>query len=135
MFKSIFNTIKDIKLNNHIVFTNYVPNDILGALYKNAGVFILPSLYEGFGIPALEAMHLGTPVVVSNISSLPEVVGKAGKLINPNSENDIAEKIHEVLTNVSLKESMIKKGFKQARKFSWKQSTKIIMNEFNKLKY
>jgi glycosyltransferase involved in cell wall biosynthesis len=133
LFESIFIEVEKHKLETEVIFTNYVPNDILGLLYKNAEVFILPSLYEGFGIPALEAMYFGTPVIVSNTSSLPEVVGTAGKLTNPLSESNIATTIHEVLSDASLRKRMIEQGYEQAAKFSWRKSAQVIYDEFLKL--
>lgn len=134
LFKSIFNEVKNLKLDGQVIFPNYVSNDILGLLYKNTEIFILPSLYEGFGIPALEAMYFGAPVIVSNTSSLPEVVGEAGKLVNPHSEADIAKAIYKVLNNLSLRKNMIEKGYKQAAKFSWEKAAQITLNEILKFK-
>jgi glycosyltransferase involved in cell wall biosynthesis len=131
-FESIFIEVAKQSLESDIVFTDYVPNDVLGLLYKNATVFILPSLYEGFGIPALEAMHFGAPVIVSNTSSLPEVVGTAGKFIDPYSEQNIATVIGEVLSDAPLRQQMIEQGYQQAARFSWQRSGQIIYDEFTK---
>lgn len=133
LFKSIFNEVKKLNLEDRVIFTDYVPNDVIGLLYKNADVFVLPSFYEGFGIPALEAMYFGTPVIVSNTSSLPEVVGQVGKLVDPNSEENIAVVIHEVLGNPDLCKAMIDAGYKQAAKFSWHRTAGIILDEILKL--
>jgi len=133
LFDSIFIEVARQKLQAEIIFTDYVPNKVLGTLFKNAEAFILPSLYEGFGIPALEAMYFGTPVIVSNISSLPEVVGNAGKFIDPYSETNIAAVINEVLLDASLREKMIEQGYQQAAKFSWKKSARIIYDIFSEL--
>lgn len=132
LVKSIFFEVEKQQLEEEVIFTDYVPNNILGMLYKNASVFILPSLYEGFGIPALEAMYFGAPVIVSNTSSLPEVAGSAGKYIDPHREQNIADVIEEVLSDDGLRRQMIDQGYRQAAKFSWRQSARIIYKEIIK---
>jgi glycosyltransferase involved in cell wall biosynthesis len=107
----------------HLDFSSVTDED-LPYLYNGASVFTLTSLYEGFGIPPLEAMASGVPVVVSNVSSLPEVVGDAAILVNPKSENDIAEGILKVLQDKNLRQAMIEKGLKQAEKFSWENTAR-----------
>lgn len=92
---------------------------ILANLYKNAEIFVFPSLYEGFGIPPLEAMHYGTPVIASNVASIPEVVGNAGIYFNPNDVEDIADKIDAVLNDKQLKKLLQIKGIQREKLFSW----------------
>lgn len=116
-FKEIFDTVNKLKLEKDVIFTDYVSDAEKKYLYKHAELFIYPSLYEGFGIPPLEAMNYGCPVITSNISSLPEVVGNAGLMINPYNIKELVLAITKVLTNKKLKEEMIEKGFKQAKKF------------------
>ncbi len=94
-------------------------DEILANLYTHAAVFVYPSLYEGFGIPPLEAMHCGCPVLSSNTSSLPEVVGDAGLHFNPADEDELAHKLDLILNNASLRSQLIKAGFQQVKKFSW----------------
>jgi len=130
LFNDIFKEIRKLKIVNDVIFPDYVPESILGLLYQNAAVSVLPSLYEGFGIPALEAMYFGTPVIVSKVSSLPEVVGDAGKLVNPNDTDEIAEAIKEVILNKSLSDKMIKRGIEQSKKFSWRRSAEIALKVF-----
>ena len=88
--------------------------------------FVFPSLYEGFGLPPLEAMASGTPVVVSNVSSLPEVVADAGVLINPYDPTSIADGIRQVLTDGSRRAELTKKGLVRARMFSWEASVRQV---------
>lgn len=109
--------------NGRMKFLGYVPNEELASLYTNATVFVFPSLYEGFGIPVLEAFNCDCPVITSNISSLPEVGGKAAVYADPLSVNDIAEKIDWVLSLSSAKRAaMITAGRQQVEKFSWEKT-------------
>ncbi|MGE3579069.1 MAG: glycosyltransferase family 4 protein, partial [Vicinamibacterales bacterium] len=92
------------------------------ALYRLAALFVFPSLYEGFGLPPLEAMASGTPVVTSNVSSLPEVAGDAAVLVDPHDTVDIKEGMKRVLTDPALRASLVQKGLARARHFSWETS-------------
>jgi glycosyltransferase involved in cell wall biosynthesis len=103
-------------------FLGYVPDDTLAILYRLAAVFVFPSLYEGFGLPPLEAMASGTPVVTSNVSSLPEVVGDAAVLVDPYRVDSIVEGVRRVLLDPQLAAELRKKGVARAREFSWEQS-------------
>lgn len=113
---------------NNITITGYVENEDLPYLMAEARVFVLPSLYEGFGIPAVEAMACGTPTVVSNISSLSEIVGNAAFLIDPYDIDSIVRGIKEACYNKLKQEEMIQKGLLQARKYNWENSAKLILN-------
>jgi glycosyltransferase involved in cell wall biosynthesis len=115
-------TIARLGLQGHVIEVGYLKNDDLPLLYNGAELFLFPSLWEGFGIPAIEAMACGTPVVTSNLSSLPEIAGDAALLIDPYKTEDIAAAMHRVLTEPGLAESQRAKGLKQARKFSWKKT-------------
>ncbi|MEX2145167.1 MAG: glycosyltransferase family 1 protein [Candidatus Spechtbacterales bacterium] len=117
---------------SNIYFIGPVADNEKAVLYKNALLFVYPSLYEGFGFPPLEAMYAGTPVIVSGITSLPEVVGDAGVLVNPYSPADIASGMKEVLEDDALREIYISRGKKRVQKFSWddtaKKTLKILEN-------
>lgn len=113
-------------LHKHVRFLGYQSEDTLAVLYRLAAVFVFPSLYEGFGLPPLEAMASGTPVVVSNVSSLPEVVGDAGILINPYDTAEIADGIRRVLADSSLAAELSAKGLTRAQTFSWEASVKRV---------
>jgi glycosyltransferase involved in cell wall biosynthesis len=91
-----------------------------------ASVFVFPSLYEGFGLPPLEAMACGTPVVTSNVSSLPEVVGDAAFLIDPYDPESIADGMRQVLTNEELRQTLRARGFLQVRRYSWEASVQRV---------
>jgi glycosyltransferase involved in cell wall biosynthesis len=102
-----------------ILITGFVSEQELDDLYKNASLFVFPSLYEGFGLPPLEAMKRGVPVVSSNLTCMPEILGDAVLYFNPLNIDDMAEKIKNALTNRGLREALTKKGFEQIKKYSW----------------
>jgi glycosyltransferase involved in cell wall biosynthesis len=114
------------QLHKYVRFLGYVPEETLAVMYRLAGVFVFPSLYEGFGLPPLEAMASGTPVVTSNVSSLPEVAGDAAVLVDPYDPSAIADGIYRVLTDEALRRSMRQKGIDRARQFSWEQSVRRV---------
>jgi len=120
------NIAKTIKNDRRISFTGYISDDELRILYMNASVFIYPSFYEGFGIPPLEAQACGCPVIVSNVTSLPEVCRNSVIFCNPNNIIDIAEKIELVINNINLQSELSKKGFKNINRFSWRESAELI---------
>jgi glycosyltransferase involved in cell wall biosynthesis len=114
------------RLHKYVRFLGFVPDQTLAVLYRLATVFVFPSLYEGFGLPPIEAMASGTPVVTSNVSSLPEVVGDAAVLIDPHDPAAIAEGIRRVLTSPTLRAELVAKGLARARQFSWEESVRRI---------
>ncbi len=128
----IFETLGKLHLNQDVIFAGYIPESELPLIYNAADLFVFPSLYEGFGLPPLEAMACGVPVVTSNVSSLPEVVGDAAILVDPYNIQAIAEAIEQVLENNNLREKMIEKGFNQAKKFSWEKAARETLNLYYK---
>ncbi|HVH29455.1 MAG TPA: glycosyltransferase family 1 protein [Vicinamibacterales bacterium] len=114
------------QLHKYVRFLGYLPEETLAVLYRLAGVFVFPSLYEGFGLPPLEAMASGTPVVTSNVSSLPEVAGDAAVLVDPYHPESIADGIERVLCDHSLRRELRAKGLLRARQFSWEASVKRV---------
>jgi glycosyltransferase involved in cell wall biosynthesis len=114
------------KLHKHVRFFGFVPDRTLAVLYRLARVFVFPSLYEGFGLPPLEAMASGTPVITSNVSSLPEVVGDAAVLIDPYRSDAIADAIRRVLTEPVLHEELRQRGLQRVRDFSWDRSVRRV---------
>jgi glycosyltransferase involved in cell wall biosynthesis len=114
--------IKSLGLEGRVHFTGYVDENDLPALYNLAAVFAFPSLYEGFGLPVLEAMACGVPVVTSNTSSIPEVAGDAAVLVDPHSADAIADGLRKVLTDPVLKKTCVEKGIERAKLFTWEQS-------------
>ncbi|MBI4990707.1 glycosyltransferase family 4 protein [Candidatus Gottesmanbacteria bacterium] len=123
--------ISNFKLENDVIVTSYVPEDDLPYLMAGAKTLILPSLYEGFGIPAIEAMACGVPVVVSNVSSLPEIVGDAGILVDPYDVESIMNGLKEACYNNSRREELIDRGLDQVKKFSWESSAAKILKVLN----
>ena len=121
------------KLHKHVRFLGYVPDDQLAVLYRLAAVFVFPSLYEGFGLPPLEAMASGTPVVVSNVSSLPEVVGDAAVLVDPHDIDSIVDGLRCVLTNPTRADEMRRKGLERAREFSWERSVARTLEVYKRI--
>jgi glycosyltransferase involved in cell wall biosynthesis len=114
-------------VQNDVRFLGFVPIEVLRIFYDSAKIFVFPSLYEGFGLPPLEAMAHGTPVVTSNVSSLPEVVGNAAVLVNPENVFEIMRALHRVLLDQELRERMKERSYLQAGKFSWEQSVRRIL--------
>jgi glycosyltransferase involved in cell wall biosynthesis len=114
------------QLHKYVRFLGYLPEETLAVMYRLAGVFVFPSLYEGFGLPPLEAMASGTPVVTSNVSSLPEVAGDAAVLVDPYDPQAIADGIYRVLSDETLRRDLRKKGVARAGMFSWETSVRRV---------
>jgi glycosyltransferase involved in cell wall biosynthesis len=114
------------KLHKHVRFFGFVPDKTLAVLYRLARAFVFPSLYEGFGLPPLEAMASGTPVITSNLSSLPEVVGDAALLIDPYDADAIADAMRRVLLDSDLREDLRQRGLKRVAEFSWDRSIRRV---------
>jgi len=133
IFDEIFATIDHLGLRDHVKHLSGVGDEQLAHLYHAAGVLVTPSHYEGFGLPALEAMHCGCPVIVSDRGSLPEVVGKAGILLPPDDVDGWASRISRVLADTSLREKMIVDGFAQAKKFTWRKTAEATLRIYQSL--
>jgi glycosyltransferase involved in cell wall biosynthesis len=123
---SLRRSVEAAGVRQDVRFFGFVPDHTLSALYRMASVFAFPSLYEGFGLPPLEAMACGTPVVTSKISSLPEVVGDAAILVDPYDVEDIAAALVRVLDDAQLRKNMIARGRERVAHFSWERSVKAI---------
>jgi len=114
-------------------FLGFVPIDTLRIFYQLAAAFVFPSLYEGFGLPPLEAMACGTPVICSNVSSLPEVVGDAAVTVNPENVFDIARGIRDVLVDPGLRRRLVGRGFEHVRKFSWERTATEVRQAYEEI--
>lgn len=126
--KDIIKLINQLGLSGDIVFTEYVSNEDLARWYNAADVFVYPCLYAGFSIPPLEAMACGTPVITSNTTSLPEVIGDAGIMINPQDLNQLTESIKNILSDKLLWQSFSAKGLSRAKLFTWQRAAEKIFS-------
>jgi glycosyltransferase involved in cell wall biosynthesis len=120
-------------VQNDVRFLGFVPIEVLRIFYDVAKVFVFPSLYEGFGLPPLEAMAHGTPVVTSNTSSLPEVVGSAALTVNPENVFEIRNALHQALVDSELRDRMKRLGYEQAQRFSWESSVARILEIYREV--
>jgi glycosyltransferase involved in cell wall biosynthesis len=111
-----------LKIDHRVIFPGFISMDHMPHLYNNAALFVYPSFYEGFGLPPIEAMACGIPVIASNVTSIPEIVEDAALLFNPKETEILSEKIYEVLSNETLRNSLISKGFKKASSLSWENT-------------
>jgi len=132
-YEKIAGTIRKLNLENDVIMPGYVPLEDLPLFYNAADAFVLPSLYEGFGIPAVEAMKCGCPVVASNAGALPEITGKAGMLVNALDVKGYASAITEVLESRKTAAAMKSKGLKNAERFSWKESARRIIKVYEEI--
>jgi glycosyltransferase involved in cell wall biosynthesis len=123
----------NLEIEDFVVFTGELTDDEVITLMNMASIFVFPSLYEGFGLPPLEAMACGTPVVTANAGSLPEVVGDASLLINPESENDIYLAMKRLLINQQLRDTLIQKGFDRVKLFSWDKTAREILEVYKQV--
>ena len=121
------------KLSDYVIFTGAVPHEKIAPLYKNADVFVYPSSVETFGLPVLEAMACGTPVVASNRMSVPEVAGDAALIVDPDNIGEMAEAIYRVITDEKLRESLIKKGYERVKQFSWEKTARETLRVFEEV--
>ncbi len=125
-YASLRRAVHRYQLHKYVRFLGYLPEETLAVMYRLAGVFVFPSLYEGFGLPPLEAMVSGTPVVTSNVSSLPEVAGNAALLVDPYDPEAIADGIYKVLADEALRCELRQKGLARAKQFSWEDSVRRV---------
>jgi glycosyltransferase involved in cell wall biosynthesis len=132
-YASLRRSVEAAGIRQDVRFFGFVPDHTLSALYRLASVFAFPSLYEGFGLPPLEAMACGTPVVTSRISSLPEVVGNAAVLVDPYSVEDIAAGLERVLGDADLRASLVQRGRARVQDFSWERSARAIHSGYMKV--
>ena len=124
--------IEELGLKDRVILTGFVSDKELIALNSAARVFVFPSLYEGFGLPPLEAMQFGVPVACSNTSSLPEVCGDAALYFNPTSAEEMAQQINPLIDDENLRQTLIAKGKANLQRFSWSQMTRSILDVFNR---
>jgi glycosyltransferase involved in cell wall biosynthesis len=134
MYEGIFRRVEELRLQNEVYFPGYVVEEDLPALYSLADLFVFPSLYEGFGLPPLEAMACGTPVVTSNVSSLPEVVGDAALMVDPRDVEALANAMGQALGEPSLRTAMVQRGRAQAQGFTWARAAERLRRLYHEVK-
>jgi glycosyltransferase involved in cell wall biosynthesis len=128
LFEEIFDQVRKLDLVDRVVFTGYVPDADLPALLSGAVAFVFPSLYEGFGLPVLEAMACGTPVICSNVSSLPEVAGEAALQIDPLDVEALAEAMVRIVADKGLRATLVGRGYEQVQQFSWQRCASQVLD-------
>ena len=131
--EEVFDTIERLKLSDQVLLLGRVPSEHLVYLYNAARALVHPSFYEGFGLPPLEAMNCGIPTVVSNVSALPEVVGDASILVDPNDVDELMVAMWRVLSDDDLRKDLIVKGLKRAQMFSWERSGKETLEVYRRV--
>lgn len=129
----VYEAVKRLNLEDAVHFTGYVDEEDLPALYNGADLFVFPSLYEGFGLPVLEAMACHTPVVTSNSSSLPEVAGDAALLVDPLKVDEIAKAMQTILSDDALAAELRERGLTQASKFSWERTAQETVSVYKQV--
>lgn len=129
--KRIVTLVNTLGLQKDVIFLNYVPIGDLPKIYSLSELFVFPSFYEGFGFPILESMACGTPVITSNVSSLPELTGDAGITINPDDVESLKKSMIDVLSNNGLKKMLIKRGLQQSSKFTWENCASETSNIYD----
>lgn len=133
LYQPILEKIAALKLKKDVLLQDYVEEHDLGYFYKNAEVLLFPSLYEGFGLPILEAMSSGCPVITSNISSMPEVAGAAALYVNPVNTSEIVQALEQIMHDKNLRETLINKGYEQVKKFSWQKTAEETLKVYKEL--
>jgi len=130
LYGEIFERLRELELTDYVKFIHGIPDSDMPAVYNAASLLITPSFYEGFGLPALEAMACGTPVIGANRASLPEVIGDAGILIDPEDPTDIANGMERVLTNPGLQQHLREAGIERSSRFSWEKTALATLNAY-----
>ena len=133
LYDSIFAKVNELKLEDRVIFTKYVPSEDMNALMCGALAFVFPSIYEGFGMPPLEAMACGVPVLASNAASLPEVTGDCGVIVDPYSAEAIADGMERLYSDSSLRQQLSEQGIERAKGFTWDKSAEILYNVYKEL--
>ncbi len=132
-YSALIRTIEELALEDKVIFTGYVPDDVLKSIYASASLFVFPSLTEGFGLPVLEAMSYQVPVITSNCGAMAEIAGEAALLVDPYNVEEIAEAMHRVLTDETLRAVLIKKGLKRAKEFSWEKTARQTLEVYKRV--
>jgi glycosyltransferase involved in cell wall biosynthesis len=132
LYDETFRAIKELELSEAVIVTGYVPENDLPALYSGALCFIYPSYFEGFGLPPLEAMQCGVPVIAGDRTSLPEVVGDAGILVDPYDVDALAAALEKVVSDADLRSELSVKGLARAKLFEWRETARQTLAVYRK---
>jgi glycosyltransferase involved in cell wall biosynthesis len=133
LYTDIMRLMEESDYTKDIIYLGYLPDKVLPYIFNAAELYVYPSFYEGFGLTVLEAMACGVPVIAANNSSLPEVLGDAGILVDPHSDQEIAKAMFKVFNDQDLKTDMIKKGIERSKMFSWEHTAKRTLAVYNKI--
>ncbi|WP_244833720.1 glycosyltransferase family 1 protein [Clostridium sp. BJN0001] len=129
----LYNYVKEINMDKNIIFTGFIEDDLLPILYNSADTFVYPSLYEGFGLPPLEAMSCKTAVITSNVTSIPEVTSDSAILINPLKENELEEALLKTLNDSLFRMSLAEKGYQRSLNFTWEKTAQKTLSAYKKI--
>jgi len=130
LYGDIFRTVRELNMEDAVLVPGYIPYPDYPVMLAGADVFVYPSLHEGFGLPVLEAMACGTPVITTNTSCFSEVVGEAGSMVEPGNVSDLVKSIYEVISNPSVRQHMVEKGINRARQFTWERTARQTLQVF-----
>lgn len=133
LYADMFKAMEALELESDVTFTGYIPDEDFPVVYNLADAVVYPSLYEGFGLPPLEAMSCGVPVVTSNVSSIPEVVQDAALLIDPSDVGQLAEAMAAIVLDTCLRETLAGRGLKRAQAFSWEKSASAVLSAYEEV--
>jgi glycosyltransferase involved in cell wall biosynthesis len=133
LMDDLFTFIKQSSIGDRLLFTGYLDDDDLRALYSSCTVFVYPSIYEGFGLPPLEAMACGAPVIASNIATFRETLGSAAQLVEPNDVQALARSIVEILGDEDRRRALSRRGLEQAAKFSWERTAQLTLEVYREV--
>jgi glycosyltransferase involved in cell wall biosynthesis len=132
-YEALSRLVSDMGLQNRVIFPGYIAPEDKAALLSGAKALVFPSLYEGFGMPVLEAMVCGVPVLTSRVSSLPEVAGDAAVLVDPSNVDDIAAGLRRIVHEPDLRRTLVERGYRQAQKFSWQDAARQLWEVFDSI--
>ena len=125
--------IDEYNISSHVIETGWVEEEDLPSLYNGSIAFVFPSFYEGFGLPLLEAMSCGTPIIASNVASIPEVAQGSALLFDPNNTDDIKRAMEDISGNIEKRNELVEKGFKRVKDFSWEKCAMETLKEIERI--